>query len=93
VIVGQSDPYFSALSSIYTIDDRPITSCDDVWVGASTVIFPGVTIGDQSVITAGAVEAQNVPPTCVVAGVPLEKSKTFRNLTSLKAKIDVNKWK
>lgn len=42
----------------------------NVWVGARAVILPGVTIGDNAVIAAGAVVSKDVPANTVVAGVP-----------------------
>ena len=41
-----------------------------VWVGAGAVILPGVTIGEGSVIGAGAVVTQDIPANVVAAGVP-----------------------
>ena len=41
-----------------------------VWIGAHATILPGVTIGDNSVIAAGAVVTKDVPQNVVVAGVP-----------------------
>ena len=49
---------------------------DDVWIGANTVILPGVTIGKGSVIGAGAVVTRDIPPYSVAVGVP---SKVIRN--------------
>ena len=43
---------------------------DDVWIGASAVITDGVRIGKGSVVAAGAVVTQDVPPHTVVGGVP-----------------------
>lgn len=43
---------------------------DEVWIGANAIILPGVTVGDRSIIAAGAVVTQDVPPSCTVAGVP-----------------------
>lgn len=42
----------------------------NVWVGAHATILPGVTIGDNSVVAAGAVVTKDVPANCVAAGVP-----------------------
>lgn len=42
----------------------------NVWVGAHSTILPGVTIGDNAVIAAGAVVTKDVPANAVVAGVP-----------------------
>ncbi|POM59004.1 Maltose O-acetyltransferase [Phytophthora palmivora] len=49
---------------------KPITIEDDVWIGGSTVVVPGVTIGRGAVIGAGSVVTKNVPPMCVYAGNP-----------------------
>ena len=42
----------------------------DAWIGASSVILPGVQIGQGAVIGAGAVICKNVPPYAVVVGNP-----------------------
>ena len=39
---------------------------DDVWIGNSVVVYPGVTIGKGSVIGAGCVITKDVPPNTVV---------------------------
>ncbi len=49
---------------------KPITIGSHVWVGGAVVICPGVSIGDRSVIAAGAVVARDVPPGVLVAGNP-----------------------
>ena len=43
---------------------------DDIWIGANAVVLPGVTIGQHSVVAAGAVVTKDVPPHSLVAGVP-----------------------
>ncbi len=43
---------------------------DDVWIGASCVICPGVRIGTGAVVGAGAVVTKDVPPFAVTGGVP-----------------------
>lgn len=43
---------------------------DDVWIGCSSVILPGVHIGMGAVIAAGAVVRENVDPYIIVEGVP-----------------------
>lgn len=49
---------------------KPITIGDDVWLGGSAVICPGVTIGDRSVIGAGSVVTRDIPPDSVAYGNP-----------------------
>ena len=52
------------------VSTTPVTIEDDIWIGANAVILPGVTIGNHSVVAAGAVVTKNVPPHSLVAGVP-----------------------
>ena len=51
-------------------DKRPIVIEDDVWLGASVVVLPGVRIGTGSVIGAGSVVTRDVPAYAVVGGNP-----------------------
>jgi acetyltransferase-like isoleucine patch superfamily enzyme len=46
----------------------PIVIEADVWIGAAATILPGVTIGHDSVVGAGAVVAKDVSPLTVVTG-------------------------
>lgn len=48
----------------------PIYIGNHVWIGARSMILKGVTIGDGTVIAAGSVVTHDVPPNCLVAGVP-----------------------
>lgn len=49
---------------------KPITIGEDVWVGGSTVICPGVTIGARTVIGAGSVVTKDIPDDVFAAGNP-----------------------
>jgi acetyltransferase-like isoleucine patch superfamily enzyme len=53
----------------------PIVIGRDVWVGMGAIILPGVTLGDGSIIAAGAVVTSDVPPEAVVSGVPARFAK------------------
>ena len=48
----------------------PITIGNNVWIGGNTVINPGVSIGDNSVIGSGSVVTKNIPSDCVAVGNP-----------------------
>ena len=48
----------------------PITIGDNVWIGGMAVICPGVTIGHDAVVGAGAVVTKDVAPGAVVVGNP-----------------------
>ncbi|MCX6128908.1 MAG: acyltransferase [Proteobacteria bacterium] len=49
---------------------------DDVWIGTRAVILAGVSIGQGSVVAAGSVVCDDVPPFSVVGGVPARLLKT-----------------
>lgn len=57
------------------ISTDAVTIGNDIWIGANAVVLPGVTIGDHSVVAAGAVVTKDVPPHTLVAGVPAKKIK------------------
>ena len=48
----------------------PITIKDGCWICSSATICGGVTIGENSIVAAGAVVNRDVPPNSIVAGVP-----------------------
>lgn len=48
----------------------PITLGDDVWLGGGVIVCPGVTIGEATVVGAGAVVTKDVPPGVVAVGNP-----------------------
>ncbi len=47
-----------------------VTIKDNVWIGANTVVLPGVTIGKNSVIGAGSVVTKDIPANVVAVGNP-----------------------
>jgi len=50
--------------------DRPIVIGRHCWLGANAIVLPGVHLGDNVVVGAGAVVTRDVPEGTVVAGVP-----------------------
>ena len=64
------------LASFVRVCDRthdrvaPVTICDDVWIAHGAIIEPGITIGEGSVVAAGAVVTKDVPPGSIAAGNP-----------------------
>jgi acetyltransferase-like isoleucine patch superfamily enzyme len=52
------------------ITAEPITIETNVWIGAAATVLPGVTIGADAVVAAGAVVTHDVPPATLVGGVP-----------------------
>lgn len=49
---------------------EPVTIGNNVWIGGDVTILPGVTIGDNVVIGAGAVVTKSFPSDVVIAGNP-----------------------
>ncbi len=48
----------------------PITIGENAWIGANSVVLPGVTIGANTVIGAGSVVTKDIPPNVVAVGNP-----------------------
>ncbi len=59
---------------------RPVVIEDSVWIGANTIILPGVRIGRGSVIGAGSVVVSDVPPMVIAGGNPARIIKTAEEL-------------
>ena len=57
-------------SSDFKYIPGPVQIHDHVWIGARTIILPGVTIGEGAVVGAGAVVNKNIPPYTIAVGVP-----------------------
>ena len=57
------------------VSTTPVTIEDDIWIGANAVILPGVTIGNHSVVAAGAVVTKDIPPHSLDASGTGEISK------------------
>lgn len=54
---------------------KPIIIEDNVWIGSRVTILSGVTIGNGAVIAAGSIVNKDVPPKCLVGGVPAKVIK------------------
>lgn len=53
----------------------PITIGDNVWIGGSVTVIPGVSIGDNVVVAAGSVVTKDVPANVVIGGNPAKVIK------------------
>ena len=56
---------------------KPIVIKRNAWIGAGATILPGITVGENSVVAAGAVVSKNVPNNTVVGGIPAKVIKTI----------------
>lgn len=62
----------------YMAKGQPVKIGNDVWIGGKVTILPGVTIGDNVVVAAGAVVTQNIPANTLVGGVPAKILKRLK---------------
>lgn len=67
--------YGGELDRVGRIDIR-----DNVFIGHQAIVMPGVTIGPDAVVAAGSVVTRDVPPGCVVGGVPAKVIARTRDL-------------
>jgi len=74
-ILLETGPSKSRLRKVYPAFRGKTVIGDDVWIGAGSIILPGVTIGEGAVVGAGAVVTKDVPPYTVVVGVPARPIK------------------
>ena len=70
-INGANPPIFSRL-----VVPKQITINDDVWLGAGSVIMPGITLAKGTVIGANAVVTKNTEEYSVYVGVPARKIRS-----------------
>ena len=56
---------------------EPVTIGNNVWIGGSVTILPGVTIGDNVTFGAGAVVTRSIPADVVAVGNPCKVVKTI----------------
>jgi acetyltransferase-like isoleucine patch superfamily enzyme len=56
---------------------KPILIKRNAWIGAGATILPGVTVGENSIVAAGAVVNKDVPDNAIVGGVPAKVIKTI----------------
>ncbi len=59
---------------------RPVVIEDCVWIGANSIVLPGVTIGRGSVIAAGSVVCEDVPPMVIAGGNPARVRRTAESV-------------
>ena len=70
-------PFYKDRPGRPNLQTAPVIIADNVWIGMNATVLKGVTIGENSVVAAGAVVTKSVPPNTVVAGNPAVVVKNF----------------
>lgn len=66
----------------HTLQTRPVVIRNMAWIGAGAIILPGVTVGENAIVAAGAVVTKDVPDNAIVAGVPAQILRTISQAES-----------
>lgn len=80
VVISGLDHNFEEIGQ--TIADQGVSTKEtiinnDVWIGANSVVLPGITIGEHVVIGAGSVVTKDIPGYCVAVGNPARVIKQY----------------
>ncbi len=65
---------------------------NNVWIGDSVIILPGVQIGDGAVIGAGSIVTKNIPPFAVAVGNPAKVIKFRFSQKIIKKLLKISWW-
>lgn len=60
-----------------SLDLKAIHIQKNAWIGSGAIILPGVTVGENAIVAAGAVVTQDVPSNTIVGGVPAKHIKNI----------------
>ena len=60
------------------LDLKSVYIHDNAWIGSNVTVTPGVVIGENSIVGAGAVVTKNVPANTIVGGVPAQIIRTIK---------------
>lgn len=89
VTIATGAKFITHDNSICKVDNRytdffgKIVVGDNVFIGAYSIILPGVTIGNNSIVASGAVVTKSIPSNVIVGGNP---AKIISNIDKLKEK-------
>jgi maltose O-acetyltransferase len=60
-------------------DSKPVKVEDGCWIGARSMLLPGITIGANSIVAAGSIVTKDVKPFSIYGGVPAKRISMRKN--------------
>ena len=82
ITTHMASPATGPLSRVFNTIKKPVEIKRGAWICINATILPGVTIGEDAIVSAGAVVSRDVAPRTMVGGVPARK---IRDLNELEA--------
>ena len=77
-IMVDSGPNASpAMQKVFPLEKRPVTIGNHVWIGAGSVIMPGVTLGDYCIVAANSYVNRSFDHFTIVGGSPAKVLRTY----------------
>lgn len=80
----QNDSHPNSIPKDRKLFAKPIIIEDNVWLGESVSVLPGVTIGKGTIVGANSVVSKSLPPNVVAVGSPAKPIKNFN--------FETNRW-
>ena len=85
VYITDSD-WHGVYDRVSPVSGQPVRIRDNVWIGDSSIVCKGVSVGENSIIGAGSVVTRDVPPNTIAAGNPAEVIKNLESGTPITAR-------
>ncbi len=77
-IVLASGSNNSKLAEYFPLVTGTVRLANDCWIGTGSIILPGLTVGEFSIVAAGSVVTKNVEPYTIVGGIPAKVLKKIK---------------
>ncbi|MDU1889487.1 MAG: sugar O-acetyltransferase [Dysgonomonas sp.] len=79
VIISTNVEIYTAMEPVKK-PAQPVTIGDNVWIGGCVKIYPGVSIGENSLIVAGSKVKNDIPPNTIAMGDPAKVVKEIEDV-------------
>lgn len=75
ITAHMGSPSDTPVKNSYPLSAKPVIIEDGAWICIGAIVLPGVTVGKNAVVAAGAVVSRDVPANTMVAGIPARHVK------------------